>query len=50
MDIYDLHSAATVLFVIIFVGIVVWAYAGRRKADFSEAERLPFVGDPGDHS
>jgi cytochrome c oxidase cbb3-type subunit 4 len=48
MDIYDLHSAGTVISVIFFFGIVFWAYSGRRKADFREAEQLPFVDETGD--
>jgi cbb3-type cytochrome oxidase subunit 3 len=50
MDIYDLHSAGTVICVIFFFGVVVWAYSGRRKAEFREAEQLPFIDEPGDRS
>ena len=28
-----------------FVGIVVWAWSRRAKADFTEAERIPFEED-----
>ena len=29
-----------------FVGIVVWACSRRAKADFPDAERIPFEEDP----
>ena len=33
----------TVLFLIFFLGWVVWAYAGRNRAAFEEAARLPLT-------
>jgi cytochrome c oxidase cbb3-type subunit 4 len=42
MDINDLRSLLTVLAFAAFVGIVLWAYSGRAKRSFEEAERLPF--------
>ncbi|MDX1606612.1 MAG: cbb3-type cytochrome c oxidase subunit 3 [Candidatus Competibacterales bacterium] len=39
------HSWFTVVLLVIFVGIVLWAYSSRRKQDFDEAARLPFTGD-----
>lgn len=41
MDINDLRSIVTVLAFASFVGIVAWAWSGRRKAAFEEAARLP---------
>ncbi|WP_370690366.1 cbb3-type cytochrome oxidase subunit 3 [Hydrogenophaga sp.] len=41
----DLRSIVTVVSLITFVGIVVWAWSKRNKADFDEAARLPFNED-----
>lgn len=45
MDINDLRSIMTVLTFALFVGIVWWAYSGRRKQAFDEAARLPLEDD-----
>ena len=45
MDINDLRSIVTVVSLLTFVGIVVWAWSKRNKADFDEAARLPFKDD-----
>ena len=42
MDINDLRSVITVVTLIMFVGIVFWAYSGRRRQAFDEAANLPF--------
>ena len=39
-------SIWTIVVMITFLGIVVWAYSGKRKAAFDEAARLPFDDDP----
>ena len=41
MDIHELQSWTTLLLIITFVGIVVWAYSKRRHKDFDEAANLP---------
>lgn len=41
MDINDLRVMVTVLAFASFIGIVVWAWSGRRQAAFDEAARLP---------
>ncbi len=43
MDIAILRSAFTVLSLCIFVGIMVWAFSRRNKAQFEEAAQLPFA-------
>ncbi len=49
MELNDLRAVMTVISFIVFVGIVVWAMAGRRRAAFDEAARLPFLdGEIGD--
>jgi cytochrome c oxidase cbb3-type subunit 4 len=45
MDVNDLRSLATVLTFVAFIGIVVWAMAGRRRADFDAAAQLPLADD-----
>jgi cytochrome c oxidase cbb3-type subunit 4 len=44
-DINSLRSLATVVSFLMFIGIVGWAYSGRKSADFEEAARLPFEQD-----
>ena len=41
MDINILRSAVTVLSLLAFVLIVVWAYAGRHKQSLAEQGQLP---------
>ncbi len=45
MDINDMRSIVTVLAFATFIGIVLWAYSGRRRAAFEEAASLPFTED-----
>jgi cytochrome c oxidase cbb3-type subunit IV len=45
MDLNDLRSLATVLVFAAFIGIAVWAWSGRRRADFDAAANLPLVDD-----
>ncbi len=37
-----LQTIWTILVAVIFIGIVIWAWSGKRKEDFDEASRLPF--------
>jgi len=36
----------SIVILITFLGIVVWAYSGKRKARFDEAARVPFDDEP----
>ncbi|MFO1436228.1 MAG: cbb3-type cytochrome c oxidase subunit 3 [Gammaproteobacteria bacterium] len=45
MDFGTIHSIYTVLVLIVFVGIVLWAYDDRSKARFEEAARIPLEDD-----
>jgi cytochrome c oxidase cbb3-type subunit IV len=45
MDINDMRSIVTVLAFATFIGIVLWAYSGRRRTAFDEAASLPFTED-----
>ena len=39
------HSIWTVLLMVIFVAIVLWAFSGYRKQAFDEAAQLPLEDD-----
>lgn len=41
-----LQSIWTVVVMITFLGIVAWAWSGKRKSSFDEAARLPFDDEP----
>jgi len=43
MDINDLRSVVTVVSMIAFLGIVVWAWSRNNRAGFDEAAQLPFA-------
>ena len=45
MDINDIRAWHTVVLLISFIGIVIWAYSKRRKTDFDEAANLPFADE-----
>ena len=45
LDFGSIHAVWTVLLVILFLGIVFWAYSRKRKADFEAAARLPLDDD-----
>ena len=45
MDINLLRSIVTVVSLLTFVGIVVWAWSKRNQAGFEEAARLPLHDD-----
>ena len=45
MDINTLRSISTVAGLVVFLGIVWWAWSKNRKHDFDEAARLPFEQD-----
>ncbi len=45
MDINTLRSITTVAALLVFLGIVWWAWSKKRKSDFDEAARLPFDQD-----
>ena len=45
MQIAEFHAWWTVVLLITFVGIVIWAFSGKRKKDFEEAARIPLEDD-----
>jgi cytochrome c oxidase cbb3-type subunit IV len=45
MDVNDFRSIVTVISLLVFLGIVWWAWSKRNQARFDEAARLPFQDD-----
>jgi cytochrome c oxidase cbb3-type subunit 4 len=45
MDIGTLRGLVTLALMLAFVGLVIWAYSRRRKADFDEMARMPLEED-----
>lgn len=45
MDINFLRALITFISFLVFLGIVIWAYARRNRARFDEAAALPFALD-----
>ena len=45
MDINTLRGLATVVVMVTFLGICVWAFSSKRKRDFDEAANLPFADE-----
>jgi cytochrome c oxidase cbb3-type subunit IV len=41
MNIGMFHSVWTLLLMVIFIAIIVWAWSGKRKRSFDEAARMP---------
>jgi cytochrome c oxidase cbb3-type subunit 4 len=46
MDIGTLRGLGTLLVLVAFVSVTLWAYSGRNKARFDEAANLPFADEP----
>ena len=45
MDYSLVQSIWTLVVTVLFVGIVLWAWSGKRKKDFDEAANIPFTED-----
>jgi cytochrome c oxidase cbb3-type subunit 4 len=45
MDINTLRGLSTILVMIVFIGICLWAFNGKKKKDFDDAANLPFQDD-----
>jgi len=45
MDVNDLRSVVTLVSLLVFVGIAVWAWSRGNKARFEEAAGLPFADE-----
>ena len=46
MDIQTIRGLGTVVVMVAFIGLALWVFSSRRKADFDEATLLPFADDP----
>ena len=46
MDMSVFRGAMTVIWLVIFLGVLWWAYSPRRKARFDDAARLVFDDQP----
>ena len=46
VDINDFRAWHTVVLMLLFIGVVIWAYSKRTKKAFDEAANLPFTEDP----
>jgi cytochrome c oxidase cbb3-type subunit IV len=45
VDTVTIHSVWTVVSVVLFIGIVVWAWSGKRRRSFDAAAQLPLEDD-----
>lgn len=45
MDIGTLQGIWTIVALVIFIGIVAWAWSSRRKSEFDAAARMPLDDD-----
>ena len=45
MDIGTLRGLGTLLVLVAFISVVIWAYNSKRKSCFDEAANLPFAVD-----
>jgi cytochrome c oxidase cbb3-type subunit 4 len=45
MDFTLIDSILTIVVMVVFVGIVLWAWSGKRTEAFNEAAHLPFTED-----
>ena len=45
MDVTTLRIVATLACFAVFTGILLWAFAGRNRAGFDDAARIPFEQD-----
>ncbi|MGB5439244.1 MAG: cbb3-type cytochrome c oxidase subunit 3 [Gammaproteobacteria bacterium] len=45
MDSALIQSVWTIVVMVLFVGIVIWAWSGKRKQRFDEAANIPFDED-----
>ena len=45
MDYVNILSIWTIVVMVLFIGIVLWAWSGKRKQSFDEAANIPFHED-----
>ena len=47
LDINIIRGIWTLLLIILFIGVCIWAYSAKRKNDYDEAAQLPLMDDDG---
>ncbi len=50
MSIDDFRAWHTVVLMVAFIGIVIWAYSKKRKKSFEDAANLPFADEAQDEA
>ena len=45
MDLTLIQSVWTIVVMVVFIGIVIWAWSGKRKQRFEDAANIPFTED-----
>ena len=50
MDYSLIQSIWTVVVMVVFIGIVLWAWSGKRKERFDQAANIPFDDDAPMHA
>ena len=45
MDFTFIQSVWTIVVMVVFIGIVIWAWSGKRKQQFDDAANIPFNED-----
>lgn len=50
MDYGTLQGIWTIIVMIVFLGIVIWAWSGKRKQEFKDASNIPFKEEDNDGS
>lgn len=46
MDMGTIRGLGTVIVMVAFIGLALWVFSPRRKAEFDDATLLPFADDP----
>jgi len=46
MDIGTIRGLGTLVVMVAFIGLALWVFSPRRKAEFDDATLLPFADDP----
>jgi len=49
MDMNDVRGITTLVIMIAFVSVCIWAYSSKQKKRFDEAANLPFADDEADN-
>lgn len=45
MDINDLRGLSTLMLMIAFIGLCIWAWSSKQRKSFDEARHLPFADE-----